>query len=271
MLAERMRVLITVKAAPEPSKKYIDTVCVAGVRLDQPEPSWIRLYPVPFRHLSGEQKYAKYQIIDVDVNPAKSDDRHESRRPVWDSVELVGKPATSLARVPALLPLTGPTMCELQAGVAADLRAQSLGLVRVRALTSVAIEPHPGWTPAQIQAMTAHLEQPELLGDVDEVPPLVAPRLVVRYAYTCMTPECAGHRQRILDWELAALQHRFRHVTVDALEAVIREKFEAGKFSEPVLTYLFVGNFAHPAKRRNFAVLGVWTTPRATETRVTLF
>jgi hypothetical protein len=101
VLAERMRVLITVKAVPEPSKKYIDTVCVAGVRLDQPEPTWIRLYPVPFRHLSGEQRYAKYQIIDVDVNRAKNDDRHESRRPVWDSVELVGRPATGLARVSA--------------------------------------------------------------------------------------------------------------------------------------------------------------------------
>jgi hypothetical protein len=169
------------------------------------------------------------------------------------------------------MPLTGPTMCQLQAGVDADLRAQSLGLVRVRELSSLAIEPHPGWTPAQVQAMTAHLEQPELLGEVDEVPPLVAPRLVVRYAYTCMTPDCGGHRQRILDWELAALQHRFRHITVDSLAEVIREKFEAEKFSEAVLTHLYVGNFAHPAKRRNFAVLGVWTAPRATETRVTLF
>ncbi|MDQ2710039.1 MAG: hypothetical protein M3Z25_21535 [Actinomycetota bacterium] len=43
---EPMRVLVTVKAYPQPSRSYGETVCVAGVRIDTPTPSWTRLHPV---------------------------------------------------------------------------------------------------------------------------------------------------------------------------------------------------------------------------------
>lgn len=38
------RVLITVKTAPVPSTTLGDTVCVAGIRLTDDGPEWIRLY-----------------------------------------------------------------------------------------------------------------------------------------------------------------------------------------------------------------------------------
>lgn len=59
-----VRVLVTVKASPQPSTAYGDTVCVAGTLLDGP-PRWIRLYPVPFRYLEGNSQFAKYDIIEV--------------------------------------------------------------------------------------------------------------------------------------------------------------------------------------------------------------
>ncbi|RRD60723.1 hypothetical protein EII30_05595 [Leucobacter sp. OH1287] len=51
---ETARVLITVKTSPNPSAKYGDTVCVAGIRTDREAYEWIRLYPVNFRWLSAE-------------------------------------------------------------------------------------------------------------------------------------------------------------------------------------------------------------------------
>lgn len=48
----RERILVTVKAYPNPSKKYIETVCVAGVTESG---QWIRLYPIPYRFLAYEQ------------------------------------------------------------------------------------------------------------------------------------------------------------------------------------------------------------------------
>ena len=45
------RVVILVKAAPHPSRRYQETVCCAGVTT---EGEWRRLYPVRFRHLTDD-------------------------------------------------------------------------------------------------------------------------------------------------------------------------------------------------------------------------
>lgn len=46
-----LKVLITVKAAPNPSSTYGETVCVAGLSMDPDNPGWLRLYPINFRYL----------------------------------------------------------------------------------------------------------------------------------------------------------------------------------------------------------------------------
>lgn len=63
MNGETKRVLVTVKAYPNLSRKYGETVCVAGIDLDTNQ--WIRLYPIPFRDLDSDQKFKKYNIIEV--------------------------------------------------------------------------------------------------------------------------------------------------------------------------------------------------------------
>jgi hypothetical protein len=72
---ERKRVYITVKTYPTLSKKYDELVCTAGICEDG---SWIRLYPLPFRKLDNEQKYKKFQWIEVDVERNTADFRSES-------------------------------------------------------------------------------------------------------------------------------------------------------------------------------------------------
>ena len=49
MNGEVKNVLVTVKAYPNLSRKYGETVCVAGIDLDSKQ--WIRLYPIPFTRL----------------------------------------------------------------------------------------------------------------------------------------------------------------------------------------------------------------------------
>lgn len=66
-------VLVTVKASPQPSEKYGDTVCVAGTLMDPDNPRWIRLYPVPFRYLDGDQQFNKYAVIHVRLHEATQD------------------------------------------------------------------------------------------------------------------------------------------------------------------------------------------------------
>jgi hypothetical protein len=75
-----MRVLITVKAAPTPSGKYGETVCVAGLRLDLGKEGWVRLYPINFRALDGDDQFHKYEVVQLRAKPARDDRRKESWR-----------------------------------------------------------------------------------------------------------------------------------------------------------------------------------------------
>ena len=52
MTWEKKRVLVTVTAYPEKSKKYGQVVCTIGLT---EEGDWIRLYPVPFNVFSGRK------------------------------------------------------------------------------------------------------------------------------------------------------------------------------------------------------------------------
>ena len=271
------RVLITVKASPEPSKNYGDTVCVAGVRLnDDGSGTWVRIYPVAFRHLDSELRFKKFEVIEVDLTPSSKDARAESYRPNWETLtrkKQDGKFKTydADARGPILEKLIGPTMCDLRMGVEADLNAQSLGLVEVRDLKPLRFEDHGPWTEAQIASMTAIMSQPDLFGEVDTTPVLVAPRFKVHYDYLCMSPVCKSHKPRILDMELSALQHRYRFKSDAELKAIITTKFHTEMWNGNVRTYFFVGNFGDIVKRRNFSVLGVYRPPRAADYLPALF
>ncbi|MFL2002228.1 hypothetical protein [Microbacterium sp. A1-JK] len=278
MLSEQARVLITVKASPEPSKTYGDTVCVAGVRLHEDgSGSWVRIYPVAFRHLESTQQFKKFEVIDVELKRSATDSRLESYRPNWDTLkrdpDRTGKYKTyaEKARGPILEKLIGPSMCDLRAGVEADLTAQSLGLVEVRELRALKFTDHGPWTDAQVASMTAAMSQPDIFGEVDTTPILVPPRYKVHYDYHCASTTCPGHKPRILDMELSALQYKNRHRSDADLKALITLKFHTEMWNERRRTYFYVGNFGDVVKRKNFSVLGVYRPPRTTDYGTTLF
>ncbi len=81
------RLLVTVKATPHTSTKYGETVCVAGIDVDSRE--WVRLYPVQFRDLAEENRFAKYSIIEAQTKKVTEDHRHESLRVNTDSIKVV--------------------------------------------------------------------------------------------------------------------------------------------------------------------------------------
>ncbi len=80
---ELKRVLITVKAYPLPSRSYDELVCTAGIT---DEGKWIRIYPVPFRFLKDQDKYKKYQWVDLKLKKRKRDFRPESYSPLDTSL-----------------------------------------------------------------------------------------------------------------------------------------------------------------------------------------
>ena len=85
----KKQILITVKAYPNPSKKYSETVCCAGVDLSNN--NLVRLYPIPYRDLDNEKKFKKYSIIEVDCWKAKDDARSESLKVYPDSIKIIDR------------------------------------------------------------------------------------------------------------------------------------------------------------------------------------
>ncbi len=78
---------IIVKAAPRPSQKYGETVCIAGLNADG---TWVRLYPVSFVYLNEPQKFSRWDKVAYRWSLPK-DVRTESRRVDPNSIQIVGK------------------------------------------------------------------------------------------------------------------------------------------------------------------------------------
>lgn len=148
-LVERRNVLITVKTYPQPSHKYGETVCVAGLDID--EDTWVRLYPVPFRDLPAYSQFKKYTVISVAVGKHRRDPRPESYRPDWNSFEPQRwLPATDRwrHRIEMLTPGLAPSMCAIQQRC--DCDGTSLGGFRPAQVTDFIVsDDSPSWSGKQ--------------------------------------------------------------------------------------------------------------------------
>jgi hypothetical protein len=262
-ISERARVLITVKASPEPSTSYGDTVCVAGIRLDREQPEWIRLYPVPFRYLEAEQKFKKYDILTMDIVKATKDPRRESHTPARSSIQFDSHlPVNQRANV--VLPLVDRSMCEVVKDLDTDINGPSLAIVRARQIVRMVVEPHPGWTDDEKRRIAAWGSQPDLLQDGPHIRTIEAPRFRASYEWFCETESCNRHTQRLLDWELTAFQRRFAKDTDEQLKARIDSQFLDRMFSKGRFPFFYVGNFASGPKRKSFSILGTFPSTQET-------
>jgi hypothetical protein len=138
---ERASVLVTVKASPEIGRTHGETVCVAGVRVDQDPPRWIRLFPVPWQWFWGGE-HPKYQLIEVDVVKHEKDQRPESHRPLLNTATVIRQKSTRVQRSDLLNKLPQYAMCDLVA--AKGWTRPSLGLVVPSEVTGFKWEDHAG-------------------------------------------------------------------------------------------------------------------------------
>ncbi|WP_245717744.1 hypothetical protein [Nocardia jejuensis] len=259
---ERARVLITVKTYPSPSDAYGETVCVAGVRLDQRSPTWIRLYPMKFRNAEAVMRFKKYDIVEVDVRKRDARDlRIESYRPDQRSLEVVGHMESDGRQWSARRALIGhligatSTCALIRANPAGAMGrpAPSLGLVKPF-VEEMTISRGSPWTPQQ-QWKAEAASAPTLFDDeIDTLEPMP---YRIAYRYRCTDPACRGHQQQCLDWEVGqAGREWLRKYGPDGVERRLRQKWE-GQMCDPRRDlHFFIGNQAR--YRRSFEVLGTW-------------
>lgn len=251
----RLRILITVKAAPTPSARSGETVCVAGLALDHLSSHWVRLYPINFRYLEQDVKFKKYDIVEVEATPAGNDGRRESWKPDMQTLVVTKHLDPWKGRRTLLDPVVEDSMCALNKANQSGATGPSLALVRPRIVRGLVISKHPGWSHEDQVKIDAYVNQLELF-DAPDKTPLEAPRLQGHYEWLCHDSQCKGHRQSIIDWEFVALQRRSPKLTDDALGAQLRAKFLTMMCRGDRHVAFFVGN---QAKRHHvFHVLGVY-------------
>ena len=264
-MATDMKVLVLVKAAPVLTRELDETMCVAGIRLDDETPDWVRLHPVPFRDLDDERKFAKYEIVDVQVERPKSDRRPESWSPLRASITPSGKLETKRQwadRRQIIEQLPESTMCELNAANSGGSGpgVPSLGIVRPMGAPKLLIDERDPeqlakWRDRAVGAAAriSLFDDPDVRKPEFEVVPWR-----FRYEYRCADCRPGGtpHRQTIVDWEVLALWRHVRHR--ENWRELMRSKFEDDLWSGRN-SVLFVGNQEqHPI---SFLVLGVFWPP----------
>jgi hypothetical protein len=84
----RRRILIVVRTYPTPARKGVEVSCTAGITDDGKQ--FVRLFPVPYRFLSSDKRFRKYQWIEVDTAKA-SDGRSESLKIRGESIRIASE------------------------------------------------------------------------------------------------------------------------------------------------------------------------------------
>lgn len=255
-MAQRISLLVTVKAYPAISRQYGEVVCVAGIRTDTPRPEWTRLYPVAYRDLPFAQRFHKYQVISLEASHHSGDRRPETWRPNLDTLRVGEQLDTKKAwatRRPYVEPLVIESMCELRRRQEAD--GTSLGAFRPGEVLDLLIDTDvEEWG----ESKAGIASQPSLFfptkDGLEQIP------FRFRYQYRCSTPGCGGHTQSMIDWELAQSRRAWRErYDEPTLLENLRKRFLEEMCGPKKDTIFFVGN-QHQAPTA-FLVLGVFWPP----------
>lgn len=222
--------------------------------------------------MAYEDRFRKYQLVDVRIAKAPRDSRPESYRPNLASLRLGEVLPTRDAwrqRWSYLEDLAGATTaCELNARYAAP-DAASLGLVKVARVEDLIIEANEEYSAGQ-KAAAEMAAAEDLFGKKRAV--LEPAPLRMKYRWFCTGDDCRGHTQTNIDWEAG---QSVRQWAADCggdeeqLRAKLRQKWLEQVCSPARDTYFYLGN---QAKRPNvFAILGVFWPPAGSRPEPGLF
>ncbi len=240
-MSEHKRVLITVRTYPVPAQRGIEVSCTAGVTDDG---RWIRLYPVPYRRMDVDKRFAKYQWIDIDVTKAKGDPRPESYTPDIDSIrigESIPPARNWAARRDIVQPLISHCLCCIKKKAAAD-GSPTLGLFKAHSIDKLIIAPDsPNWSAdelAKLRRYSMFVKAPAQ--QLEKIP------FKFEYRFRCDHPECNGHSLSSTDWEMLESCRRWKRQYRGEWETKFRQRYERD-MTELNDTHFFVGNqLAYP-------------------------
>ncbi len=260
------KVLIVVMTYPHPSQGYQEVVCTAGITESR---EWVRLYPIDYRYLPPQQKFQKYQWIEVRLaaRGQGNDSRKESRKPDLDTITPVGEPLSTKNDWAERREIIDSMPCHSlnQLKSLFDTDHTSLGIVRPKRVIDLEIRPatEPAWKPEWQKLFS----QKRLFGE--EQKPLRKLPYSFHYVFECEDSE-KPHTAMCEDWELGVLflKESDRLGSDEAAAWSVRMKFLDEICASERDTSFFMGTyFPYNA----WLVLGLFWPPKLKDSQKRLF
>jgi len=273
------KVLITVKTYPSLSEKYDELVCTAGFLEDG---SWIRIYPVPFRKLDYQDRYEKWQWVELDLVKNTSDFRPESYRPadLEKGISMLGKVGTEkewFVRKQIVLKKIYTSLSDLVKESKNKDNGISLAVVKPKTITDFIWEPcEREWNKKKMDAIIANQAQGSLFDEEDtNFVFKVVKKLPYKFSYIFTTDDNNERTIMIEDWELGALYWNcLKKADGDEETACqkVKEKYFDYMYRKRDL-YFFMGTTFkfHNVAPNPFIIIGTFYPPKTDSQQLNLF
>jgi hypothetical protein len=252
---ERHKVLIATKTYPSISRTYQETVCTAGILLDDNENplQWIRIYPIRFRLLELDKKFPRWSIISARIERNPKDYREESYRIDDTSISILRQLVTWDEKKAFVVPFQFSSLTQIQQ------ENKSLGLIKPLKIDKYFCEESEReWSPRQ----QSIIDQTDLLepnkSDIEKIP--------FKFGYRFTASDGKKHKCSISDWEILQLYRNCRNRSKatssrgreeEAIEKV-RQKLEDDFLRNKDLHFI-MGNLKN--HKNSFMIIGLFYPP----------
>lgn len=267
------RILITVKTYPTLSGKYAELVCTAGVNQAG---EWRRIFPIQFRQLVDENKYKKFQWIEVHTDKATTDGRPESYKIKPGTIlELVGEPLGTgnnwSARREAFLDKVETHRSLEKLIKSAHANELSLALYEPKEWLGFDHEPTDRtWDSSKLAKLEEQKKQLDMFKDQETVEEDLKIVKKLPYKFSYQFGDIDGKKRKLMveDWEIGALFWRYAHGPQGDEEIAVqkvREKYWedfvlSGRYS-PLLILGTTLTFHNKKAPNPFVIIGVVAPP----------
>ena len=250
---ETKKALIVIRTYPTPAKTGVEVSCTGAITN---KGEWLRLFPVPWRLLATDQRFHKYQWVEVTVTKAR-DPRPESYKLKPDGIRILHSLSPVhdwKERKEIIFPLRGHCLCCL----VRQRNAQgfpTLGIFKPRKIECLVISAiDPNWTPAQLDILRqGHLFIKNPKAELEKVP------FSFRYQFRCDESKCSGHKMICVDWEMGQSWRSWKKQYGDDWEEKFRQRYDTEMIHKND-THFFVGTVhQHPG---TWIIVGLFYPPR---------
>jgi hypothetical protein len=254
---ETKKALIVVRTYPVPAKTGVEVSCTAAIS-DQGE--WLRLFPVPWRYLPSDQRFRKYEWVELTVLKSTKDTRPESYKLKQDGIKIIShlEPGKEWkARKEFILPLTTHCLCCL-AKQRNENGYPTLGIIKPKKIERLIITADAAqWTTAQLSALhQGHLFAEKPKTELEKVP------FRFQYKFWCDEPTCKSHTMICVDWEMGESWRKWSAEYGDQWESKFRQKYEQ-EMIDKYDTHFYVGTVhLHP---QTWIIVGLFYPPHTVQ------